>query len=94
MIHEVRMTKSAEKDLAKAPENVQLIFDQWLEDVADDGLEEVRKLPGWHDEPLKGKLKGIRSIRLGRKWRAFYVEKEDGTIRFVEVKEINPHDYR
>jgi hypothetical protein len=34
----------------------------WVDDVEERGLEEVRKIPGWHDEPLKGERKGQRSI--------------------------------
>ena len=36
----------------------------WIEDVGHRGLSEVRKLPGYHDEPLHGVRKGQRSIRL------------------------------
>ena len=87
------MTKRSIKDLDAAPENVQRKFVAWTMNVAATGVEEVRKISGWHDEPLKGTLKGLRSIRLSALWRAFYVEKEDGSIRFIEVKEINPHKY-
>lgn len=93
MITEVRMTKSAKKDLNAAPENIQRKFVTWTMNVAATGVEDVRKISGWHDEPLKGNLAGIRSIRLSALWRAFYIEKDDGSIKFIEVKEINPHKY-
>lgn len=57
------------------------------------GLEEARKCPGWHDEPLLGDRKGQRSIRLNRQWRAIYIIKSNGTIKFVEVAEVIPHEY-
>ncbi len=41
------------------------------------GLSEVRKVPGYHDEPLKGQRKGQRSIRLSRSYRAIYVIEEE-----------------
>ena len=57
------------------------------------GLEEVRKVPGFHDEPLKGDRKGQRSIRLNRAYRAIYVANKGGTVEFVSVEEVNKHDY-
>lgn len=56
------------------------------------GLEEVRKVPGYHDEPLKGKRAGQRSIRLNRSYRAIYEIKEE-QVEFVSVREVGKHDY-
>lgn len=53
------------------------------------GLYEVRKIPGYHDEPLKGKRTGQRSIRLNRAYRAIYIIYRNDVIHFVEVKEVN-----
>lgn len=89
----VEMTKSAEKQLRQAPEQVIYKFSTWRRSVQEDGLEATRKLSGYHDEPLKGQRKGERSIRLNRQWRAIYVELEDGNIRFLRVTEVTPHDY-
>lgn len=57
------------------------------------GLAEVRKLSGYHDEPLKGTRKGQRSIRLNRAYRAIYIEHKDGKIQIVEVIEVSKHEY-
>jgi len=57
------------------------------------GLAEVRKLPGYHDEPLHGRRKGQRSVRLNRLWRAIYVELEDMNAILVQVEEVTPHAY-
>ena len=57
------------------------------------GLNETRKIPGYHDEPLKGKRAGQRSIRLNRAYRAIYTVEKDGTIKFVEILEVNKHEY-
>lgn len=53
----------------------------------------VRRLPGFHDEPLKGQRQGQRSIRLNRAYRAIYVERHGGEIELVEVMEVNKHEY-
>jgi proteic killer suppression protein len=60
--------------------------------IGTEGLERAKRIPGFHDEPLKGERKGQRSIRLSRSWRAIYVI-ERGGIEFVEVKEVIHHDY-
>lgn len=52
-----------------------------------------KKLPGLHDEPLKGQRKGQRSVRLNRAYRAIYVERSDGPVELVEVIETNKHEY-
>ena len=64
----------------------------WVEAVEQDGLEEVRKIPGYHDEPLKGDRAGQRSIRLSRAYRAIY-EIEQDVAQFVSVEEVSKHDY-
>jgi para-nitrobenzyl esterase len=51
-----------------------------------------RKVPGYHDEPLKGDRAGQRSIRLSRAYRAIY-EIRGGTAKFVSIEEVNKHDY-
>lgn len=45
----------------------------------------MRKIPGYHDEPLKGDLKGLRSIRLSKGYRAYYVVVKD-TVEFLRVE--------
>ncbi|MGH1469309.1 MAG: hypothetical protein ACRBBP_10615 [Bdellovibrionales bacterium] len=42
----------------------------WVEAVELKGLRQIRRLSGFHDEPLKGKRKGQRSIRLNKAYRA------------------------
>ncbi len=65
----------------------------WVTRVEKIGLEEVRKIRGYHDEPLHGDRRGERSIRLSLAYRAIYVLRRDGTIDFVSVEEVNKHDY-
>lgn len=64
----------------------------WVLAIENNGLEEVRKIPGFHDEPLQGKLKGYRSIRLNRAWRAYYRLVKNG-IEFVSLERVDKHVY-
>ena len=51
----------------------------------------MRKVPGYHDEPLRGKRAGQRSVRLSRSYRAIYMEEMDKVL--VKVLEVNKHEY-
>ena len=87
------LTESAKRDLRKVPGHVARKLLVWVDAVEQDGLEEVRKVPGYHDEPLKGTRRGQRSIRLSLAYRAIYVVKRDGGIEIASVEEVNRHDY-
>jgi toxin HigB-1 len=69
-------------------------FLKWKTDVQNLGIREVRKYPGYHDEPIKGSETGRRSVRLNQAWRLFYLEKETGECHVIAVEEINKHDYK
>lgn len=64
----------------------------WIGLVEVKGLEEVRKISGFHDEPLRGDRKGQRSIRLSQAYRAIYLVVKSA-IYFAEVQEVNKHKY-
>jgi toxin HigB-1 len=87
---EIRLTKFAQKQFKKAPNLIQDKLEDWMILVEAEGLLFTRTLKGYHDEPLQGKRKGQRSIRLNRQWRAIY-EELTGTV--IEIQEITPHDY-
>jgi len=55
------------------------------------GLEEVRKVRGWHDHTLKGDRLGQRAIYLNKKWRAVY--KIEVEVKTVKVIEVHSHEY-
>lgn len=93
IIQTVVINKSAQRDLQKVPHYIAIKLYEWIEAVAHDGLLEVRKVPGFHDEPLKGKRKGQRSIRLSKSYRAIYEMGRDGSMQIVEIVEVNKHDY-
>ena len=70
VIHTVALSSLAKKQLKRLPVYIVVNFQNWVEDVEARGLEEVRKIPGYHDEPLKGELRGFRSIWFSRDYRA------------------------
>ncbi|MBI2606101.1 MAG: hypothetical protein HYW49_08480 [Deltaproteobacteria bacterium] len=94
MIRAVRLGAELKKQIRKRqlPDFILVKLQDWIEDVEDRGLEEVRKIPGYHDEPLSGDLIGQRSIRLGKGWRAYYRIGKDH-VEFVSVERIDRHEY-
>lgn len=92
MIRYVVISKRARKQLEKIPIHIVDKLDSWVHAVEINGLEAVRKIPGYHDEPLRGKREGERSIRLSKAYRAIYLIKRD-KIEFVEIQEVTKHEY-
>lgn len=92
-IFTVILTKWVERDLKSVPKHVVSKLIGWVEYVSYRGPREARKIPGYHDEPLKGHRAGQRSIRLTRSYRAIYEIGRDGAIEIVKVMEVNKHDY-
>jgi proteic killer suppression protein len=92
VINVVELSYLVKKQLKKLPTHIVVSFQNWVEDVEERGLEEVRKISGYHDEPLRGELKGLRSIRLSRGYRAYY-RIIDGQVQFVNVERIDKHEY-
>lgn len=88
----VRETKAAAKALAKAPGEVKRSYAAWLQVVRVHGPQGLRDIKGFHDEALSGKLEGVRSSRLNRKWRVLYTVEAD--VVTIEVCDVNAHDYR
>ena len=92
-IKEVRVSGAARKSLQRVPDRILDKLETWVRAVERDGLETVRKTPGYHDEPLHGVRKGQRSIRLSRSYRAIYVIRDDAAVEFVSVEEVSKHEY-
>lgn len=92
MINTIELSALVRKQLKKLPMHIVISFQNWVEDVETRGLVEVRKIPGYHDEPLRGELKGLRSIRLSRGYRAYY-QVVDDIVKFVNVERIDKHEY-
>jgi toxin HigB-1 len=51
-IYNVEISKDALKDLRKVPKPIFDKLQSWVEAIEIEGLREVRKLSGFHDEPL------------------------------------------
>jgi proteic killer suppression protein len=92
-IFDIKLSGKARRDLKRVPLAIAIKLGAWIEDVGHRGLFEVRKIRGYHDEPLKGKRKGQRSIRLNAAYRAIYIIEGNDFIRFVEIQEVNKHAY-
>jgi toxin HigB-1 len=92
-IKEVRISRAAQKELRKAPLHIVRKLDGWIRAVELSGLETVRRIAGYHDEPLKGPRAGQRSIRLSHSYRAIYVLDEENQVKFVRIEEVSKHGY-
>lgn len=79
--------------LAELPPPIRSKLLRWAKMVNEVGLHIVRRSPDLHDEPLKGRRSGQRSIRLNRSWRAIYTEDTHGKITIVQIQEVSKHDY-
>jgi len=92
MIKIVDIAISVKKSLHKVPLPIKKKLFTWVAAVEERGLNEVRKIPGYHDEPLQWNRQGQRSVRLNKQWRAIYrvINKK---IEFVLIEEVTPHDY-
>lgn len=87
----VTFSKSALRQTEKLPMFVIEALQVWVNEVSESGLLEVRKIPGYHDEPLKGKRIGQRSVRLNRFYRLIYLELEK--VIEILIIEVHKHDY-
>ena len=86
------MSRRAERQIRKVPQHIKDNLLIWVAAVELDGIDQVRKVPGYHDEPLKGDRTGQRSIRLSRSYRAIYEIKRN-VLEFVSIEEVSKHDY-
>ena len=83
----------AQKQLRRVPRRIADKLVAWAQLAEEQGLLMVRRLPSFHDEPLKGDRKGERSIRLSLHYRAIYTVAEGGAVEVVTVEEVTKHDY-
>lgn len=89
----VFLSKKAEKQLQKLPQNIKEAVFLWAKTVEKIGIYETRKCSGYHDEPLKGSRADQRSVRLNRAYRLFYEETNKQIEITILVIEVNKHDY-
>ena len=88
---EVLVHRLAERQIDRLPKHLQESLRNWVETVERNGIRETRLLKGYHDEPLKGRRAGERSIRLNRSYRGIYVETIIG-LKLLLI-EVNKHEY-
>lgn len=81
----------SDRVLRRLPTHILVKLVRWATTVEEIGLQRVRQIPGYHDEPLAGSRSGQRSIRLNRSYRAIYIEAADRAT--VVVIEVNKHEY-
>ena len=81
-----------DKQLAKAPIEVQKRYEKWKDIVEISGPEGLRLIRGFRDEALRGEWKGYLSSRLNQQYRIIY--QAEGSQLKVYVVEVTPHDYR
>ncbi len=90
----VLLSKQVKNDLRYLPRHIIHKFQGWITMVELYGIREARLIAGFHDEPLKGKREGQRSIRLNRAYRAFYIETNEKEVEIIQVIEVNKHEYK
>ena len=83
--------RSLNKIIEKLPLPVVKKYELWKDIVFRHGPEKLREFPGFHDEKLKGELKGQRSSRLNIQYRVIYSFEKDSIT--VYVIDIAPHTY-
>ena len=93
MIRSVRLGRRAEKDLERVPDHVAVKLRGWIDAIEYEGLKRVRRIPGYHDEPLEGIWRGHRSIRLSRACRAIYRITTEESLELVYVERVTTHEY-
>jgi addiction module RelE/StbE family toxin len=81
-----------DKQLAKAPLEVQKRYEKWKDIVEISGPGGLRRIRGFRDELLAGEWKGFRSSRLNKQYRVIYQVIDEKLM--VQVVELTPHDYR
>lgn len=93
VIQALQISRRALKSLERVPKSVASKFALCRLQVLEHGLEVTQRVPGYHDEPLGGKLRGVRSVRLSEGYRAYY-RVVRGSVICVLVEEVNKHDYK
>ena len=89
----VLFSKFAEKQTNKLPQHINEKLRVWIKSVSTKGISEVRKIKGYHDEPLKGARTGQRSARLNKAYRVIYEEQLSGEFLIIAIIEVNKHEY-
>ena len=84
--------KKLDKQLLKAPIEIQKRYEKWKDIVELSGPSGLKMIRGFNDEALSGNWKGFRSSRLNQQYRVIY-SMENGEM-FVQVLDVTARDYR
>jgi toxin HigB-1 len=87
----ISKSKTFEKQLERVPDFIRKKVMFWVFAVESQGIWQVAKSRGYHDEPLHGKRKGHRSIRLNKAYRLIYRIIADRV--HIELLEVHKHEY-
>jgi proteic killer suppression protein len=95
VIFKVVFQNNVEKQirLHRFPDHIVKKVKNWIYEIEEFGLEVVRKKSGYHDEPLRGKRFGQRSVRLNKSYRVIYREIKKNQIEFILIEEVSKHEY-
>ncbi len=78
--YEVYLVKQAQKQFKKLPIHIRQALRTWANLINAYGIESMRKVSGYHDEPLKGQRINQRSSRLSKGYRVIYQEEPSSKI--------------
>lgn len=92
-LYTVYASKAFQKQMYKLPKYIYKAVSVWVGAVEAAGIREVRKLKSYHDEPLKGKREGQRSVRISNAYRLIYEEDEKINTVTIYLLEISKHEY-
>jgi len=76
----------------KITKEIKANYEAWKAEVLQMGLEEVRRRPGLHDEPLQGNLRGCRSVRLSGQARLIYKPRGRNQIEALWIDANHRYD--
>lgn len=93
MVRRVVLSRKAQRALDRVPQYIADKLLAWVALVEVHGLEEARKVPGYHDEPLRGTRQGQRSIRLSQAYRAIYTLRREPSGDVAVIEEVSKHAY-
>lgn len=88
--YKIERSHDVEKLISKnrLPQQVKEKFLKWSDEVEKKGLEEVKKIPGYHDEPLKG-IPGRHSARLSDGYRVCYDSRVENGVTILKIITIS-----
>ena len=84
--------RRVDKQLTKAPIEVQKRYEKWKDIVHISGPAGLKLIRGFRDEALLGEWQGFRSSRLNLQYRVIY--RVEGENLMVQVVEMTAYDYR